>query len=282
MKLVSFVRNRAASFGVVVGNGIVDAKARLDGRYETLRAVLAAGALAELGRAVAGKAADFGLADVHLLPPITDPQKVLCVGVNYHEHRKEMGRQESAQPTIFTRFADTQIGHGAALVKPKESNMFDYEGELAVIIGKTARRVSEAQALDHVAGYACYNDGSVRDWQRHTTQFTSGKNFPATGGFGPWMVSVDEAPKWDAMTLTTRLNGEVVQTSPTDMMIFGVPKIIAYLSTFTALNPGDVIPTGTPGGVGFKREPQLFMKPGDSVEVEITGIGTLKNGVVEG
>ena len=175
------------------------------------------------------------------------------------------------------RFADTQTGHLAPMIKPNNSDAFDFDGELALIIGKTARHVSEADALDHIAGYACYNDGSVRDFQNHTPQWMPSKNFPATGAFGPWMVTTDEIPDPTRLTLTTRLNGEVVQQSATDLLIFTIPVLMAYITSFTTLRPGDVISTGTPGGVGFRRSPPLFMKAGDTIEVEITDVGTLTN-----
>lgn len=217
---------------------------------------------------------------MRLLPPITNPDKILCVGVNYDDHRKETGRDKSEKPVIFTRFADTQVGHGSALVRPRSSERFDYEGELAVVIGRPGRHIPESAALAHIAGYACYNDGSVRDWQRHTHQFTPGKNFPGSGGFGPWLVTADEVPDPFALTLTTRLNGQEVQKATTDLMIFDLKQLIAYISGFTKLNPGDVIITGTPGGVGDKRNPPLYMKPGDVAEVEISGIGLLRNPVI--
>lgn len=212
-----------------------------------------------------------------LLPPIMNPGKIICVGLNYDDHRKETGRAVVDHPTLFTRFADTLVGHDTAIVAPKNSDQLDYEGELAVIIGKTARHIAEESALDHVAGYACFNDGSVRDWQYQTSQFTPGKNFPRSGAFGPWMVTADEIPDPQALELTLRLNGAVMQQTTTDKMIFPVVRIIAYISAFTELAPGDVIATGTPAGVGSKRVPPVFLKPGDSVEVEISGIGTLRN-----
>ncbi len=176
------------------------------------------------------------------------------------------------------RFTDTLAANGAPLVRPTVSDNFDFEGELALIIGKGGRHIAEDRALDHVAGYACFNDGSIRDWQKHSV--SAGKNFPSTGGFGPWMVTKDEIPDPAALTLTTRLNGAEVQHAGTDMLIFPIPRLIAYVSAFTALNPGDVIATGTPEGVGLTRTPPLWMKPGDVVEVEISGIGTLRNPVV--
>lgn len=281
MRLVTFDIAGKVSYGVVLsGGGIADLDGRIGARYPDLKAVLAADALEEAKAAVAGAAADYALDAVRLLPPITNPDKILCVGVNYDDHRKETGRDKSEKPVIFTRFADTQVGHGSALVRPRSSERFDYEGELAVVIGRPGRHIPESAALAHIAGYACYNDGSVRDWQRHTHQFTPGKNFPGSGGFGPWLVTADEVPDPFALTLTTRLNGQEVQKATTDLMIFDLKQLIAYISGFTKLNPGDVIITGTPGGVGDKRNPPLYMKPGDVAEVEISGIGLLRNPVI--
>lgn len=272
MKLVSFQRGDSRSYGRLDGDEVVD----LSGAHAaTLREALALEGVAE-----GSGAARYPLAEVTLLPPIPDPGKILCVGINYDDHRVETGRPKMDYPTIFTRWADTQVAHGAPLIRPMASERFDFEGELAVIIGKGGRRISEAEALAHVAGYSCYQDGSIRDWQNHTQQFTPGKNFPGTGGFGPWMVTADEIPDPQALQLTTRLNGEVVQDASTGDMVFGVASLIAYISQFTLLSPGDVISTGTPGGVGARRNPPLWMKAGDVVEVQISGIGTLKNPVV--
>ncbi|MDA0704597.1 MAG: fumarylacetoacetate hydrolase family protein [Proteobacteria bacterium] len=276
MKFASFSKDGKASYGAVTKDGIVDLGRRLN--HADLKAVIAAGAIDEARKAADGQAADMPVESVTLLPPIPNPSKIICIGLNYHDHRKETGRtEETANPTLFTRFADTQIGHGQAMILPMASEQLDFEGELALVIGKEARHVSQANALSHIAGYTCFNDGSVRDWQFHTTQFVPGKNFPATGGCGPWMVTADEVPDPSKLTLTTRLNGKQVQHSPTDMLIFPIPRLIEYISTFTTLRPGDLIVTGTPGGVGAKRTPPLWMKAGDKVEVEITGVGTLVN-----
>ena len=278
MKFVSYKAGDRSSYGVAVDGGIIDLAKRLP--HPTLKTLLAAGAIDDALRAAKGQAPDARLDGVTLLPPIPDPDKIICVGLNYDEHRKETGREKTSHPTLFTRFADTQVGHGQALVKPKASNQFDYEGELAVIIGKHGRHVPQDRAFDFVAGYSCYHDGSVRDWQFHTSQFVPGKNFPSTGGFGPWLVTKDEIADPHKLTLITRLNGKEVQKSGTDVMIFPIAELIAYITTFTALSPGDVIATGTPSGVGSKRNPPLFMKPGDVAEVEISGVGLLKNPVI--
>ena len=270
MKLMSFRRpDGAARWGVVVEGGVADCGA-------SLRAALAAGPVRP-----AATRPDHALEAVTFLPPIPDPDKIICVGLNYLSHIKEGGREPPARPTIFTRWANTQVGHGQPLVRPNVSATFDYEGELAVVIAERCRHVPRDRAAAVIAGYACYNDGSIREWQRHSSQFTPGKNFVGTGGFGPWIVTPDEAGDITRSSLVTRLNGEEVQRATIDDLVFDVPALIEYCSTFTELLPGDVIITGTTGGVGAYRTPPLWMKPGDTVEVEITGIGTLRNGVVQ-
>lgn len=281
MKLTSFARDGAASWGAVVDGGIVDLGKAMGGKYPTLRSAIEGNALKEAATAADGAKPDATIDEVTLLPVIPDPDKILCVGLNYKSHIEETGRSDSDYPTIFTRFTNTQVGHGQPMIRPKDSTAYDYEGELALIIGTGGRHISEADALKHIAGYSCYNDGSIRDWQRHTSQFTPGKNFPGTGGFGPWMVTADEIPDPASMHLVTRLNGEVLQDATTDLLVFTVPVLINYISTFTELVPGDVIVTGTPGGVGFKRNPPVFMKDGDTVEIEIDKIGILSNPIAD-
>lgn len=275
MRLTTFKRAGKQSYGAVVADGIVD----LSDRAADLRALLAAGALDGLRDGLKGVQPDFGFDGVTFLPVIPNPDKILCVGLNYETHRAETGRPATEHPAIFSRFADTQVGHRQPILRPRVSSQLDYEGELAVIIGRAGRYIPEAEALGHIAGYACYNDVTVRDWQRHTPQFTPGKNFPATGAFGPWLVTADEAGDPRALQLTTRLNGKVVQQARIGEMIFPIERLVAYVSSFTPLRPGDVLCTGTPGGVGFKRQPPLFMGPGDLVEVELSGIGLLANRV---
>lgn len=279
MKLVSFEADGNARYGVVSGNGVVDLSARLGARAPTLRRMLAGGLLEE-ARAASSAPPDRPLEGLRFAPVIPDPDKIICIGLNYRDHVAETGRTETANPALFARFAGSQVGHGQPLVRPRVSTDFDYEGELAVIIGTGGRHIAKDDALRHVAGYACYNEGSVRDWQRHTTQFLSGKTFAGTGGFGPWMVTADEIPDPSKLTLETRLNGQVVQHTTTDLMITDVPAMIAYISTILPLLPGDVVVSGTPGGVGMKRVPPLFMKPGDVAEVEVSGIGILRNPVI--
>lgn len=277
MKLVTFETRGKTSYGTLTGDRITDLGSSLGQRYPDIRAVLKAGALPELAKTAATQSPSLALADVKLLPVVTNPQKIFCVGLNYKTHVLETKRSDSDYPSIFTRFADTLVAHNAPLVKPTISNRFDFEGELAIVIGKGGRNITQANALDHIAGYACFNDGSVRDWQRHTHQWTPGKNFPGTGAFGPCLTTPDEVGDLGAQTITTRLNGQVVQQASLSDLIFTLPVIIEYISSFSPLMPGDVIATGTPGGVGDKREPPLYMCDGDVVEVEITRIGLLRN-----
>ena len=276
MKLVTFSRSGKQSYGFVDDDTITDIGQILSSTHPDLKSLISD----DYSKLISNNtdiAPQVALSDVQLLPPITNPDKIICVGLNYESHRKETGRPEVEFPTLFTRFANSQIGDGEAMWRPAESTSLDYEGELAVIIGSGGWKIPVDKALEHVAGYSCYNDGSVRDWQRHPSQFTPGKNFRHTGPFGPWLVTTDEIPDPSTLTLTTRLNGEVMQHATTDLLIFTVPVLINYISRFTRLEPGDVIVSGTPGGVGFKRDPQVFMKPGDVVEVEISKIGILKN-----
>lgn len=273
MRFASFSVHGLESWGLVADGRVT----LLHERWGTLGAAIAANALNDAGMVTDVATAD--LDEIVWRPLIPQPGKILCVGLNYEDHRRETGRAEVANPTIFTRFADSQTAHRAHLLMPAVSDRFDYEGELAVIIGVGGRAIPAASALDHVAGYACYNDGSVRDWQNHTIQFTPGKNFPETGAFGPWLVTPDSFGALGPQRLQTRLNGEIMQDAILADMIFSVPRLIEYISTFTPLSPGDVIVSGTPGGVGAKRQPPVFMKVGDVVEVEIDGIGVLENAI---
>jgi 2-keto-4-pentenoate hydratase/2-oxohepta-3-ene-1,7-dioic acid hydratase in catechol pathway len=276
MRLSSFRGANGPSYGVVTDRGIVDLGRRIGARYPDLRALIAGDALAE-ARRLGGEAPDAQLDRLELLPVIPNPDKIVCVGLNYEEHRVETNREKTEHPAVFLRLPESQVGHGQPLLLPPESTQLDYEGEIAVIIGRPGRRVPEARAWDHVIGYAPYNDGSIRDWQRHTVQWTAGKNFARTGGFGPWMVTADEIPPGTVLELTTRLNGQVMQHATTDMLIHSIPRLIAYISTWTTLLPGDVIVTGTPGGVGARRNPPVWMKAGDVVEVEVSKVGVLRN-----
>jgi 2-keto-4-pentenoate hydratase/2-oxohepta-3-ene-1,7-dioic acid hydratase in catechol pathway len=277
MKLISFVTDSGHSYGELESPEIIrDWGKILVSRFPDLKAVLRHRTPTEV-QALAVDAPVLKLSQIKLLPPIPNPSKILCIGHNYEEHRQEMQRPKTLFPAVFTRFADTQVGSGESVRIPIESTQIDYEGELAVVIGKDGRRIPASDAFAHIAGYSCYNDISVRDWQRHTTQFTPGKNFPLTGAFGPCLATLDELPDPGNLELTTRLNGRVVQHATTAQLIFSIPELIEYCSAFTPLAIGDVIVTGTPGGVGFKRDPPLFMKNNDVVEVEIERIGVLQN-----
>ena len=277
MRFVSFAAEGRSSFGLVHERGVFDLGRRLGQVIPDLKTYLEARALGLAGHLPKPNVVDYAIGEFVYRPPVRDPAKILCVGVNYVEHRTETGRPEIQYPTIFTRWADTLIGHGEPIRLPALSTSLDYEGELAVVIGKAGHRVPKDKAMELVAGYACFNDASVRDWQRHASQFTPGKNFLDTGGFGPELVTPDEVPGLDGRAIETRLNGQVVQSAKLGDMIFGIPAIIEYVTGFTELLPGDVIATGTPGGVGERRKPQLWMKPGDSVEVSIDGVGKLVN-----
>jgi 2-keto-4-pentenoate hydratase/2-oxohepta-3-ene-1,7-dioic acid hydratase in catechol pathway len=277
MKLVSYRMGGKPLCGVVVG------KDRIASVPGSLREILAAGeeGFAPARAAAAAGKSDHALDEVELLPVIPDPPAVWCVGVNYEDHLKETGREPTKYPTLFLRVAASQVGHRGAMVRPKVSVELDYEGELAVVIGRSGRHIPEKEAFDYVAGYSCYNDGSVRDWQRHTTQFGPGKNFHRTGAFGPWLVTRDELPDPYRETLVTRVSGEEMQRTAISAMTFKIEFLIHYLSTVHELEPGDVISTGTPGGVGSRRTPPRFLKAGDTVEVEISGIGILSNPVID-
>ena len=277
MKLLSFTADGKEWFGALRDDGVVTLNHKIS--QPNLRAALAAGAIDKM-RSVAQRATpDRKLNDIKFLPIVPQPQKILCAGINYRSHAAEMSRELPKQPSMFIRFADTLVGHDGELTRPKASDNFDFEGELALVIGKGGRHIAAGRALEHVAGYTCFVDGSVRDYQKFSV--TSGKNFPGTGPLGPWLVTGDEIPDPSRLTLVTRLNGKEVQRSPTDLLIYSIPKIIAFCSDFTALSPGDVISTGTPEGVGHSRKPPLWMKAGDTLEVEISGIGVLRAHVVD-
>ena len=279
MKLASFCIQDRPTFGALVNGGLLDLGARLPQVQGGLRGLLDAPALEQLPELLANASPDLAIDDVRFLPVIPNPDKVLCVGINYVPHVKETGRDLPDKPVIFCRFAGSQTGHGQPLIRPRASTRLDYEGELAVVIGRRARHVPVESALDVVAGYTCFNDGSVRDWQRHSPQFTPGKNFARSGSMGPWLVTRDEIPDPTVLHLETRVNGETRQSASLADLIFGIPELIAYCSTFAELLPGDVIATGTPGGVGFARTPPVWLRSGDVVEVDIPGVGVLRNTV---
>lgn len=273
MKIVSFTADGRDSYGFVDGEKVVDVGAMAGG---DLKAFLASRGHHAMS-ALADDAPRHSLDAIDFLPTVPNPDKIFCIGLNYLTHIRETGREPPAHPPLFLRVANAQVGQDVAMIRPRVSTAFDFEGELAVVIGQTCRHVSKERALDVVAGYTCFNDGSIRDWQRHTSQFGAGKNFHRSGAMGPWLVTTDEVPDPGTSSLETRLNGEVMQSARLDDLVFGVADLIEYLSTVTVLEPGDVIATGTPGGVGAFRDPKIFMKPGDVIEVEIGGIGILRN-----
>jgi 2-keto-4-pentenoate hydratase/2-oxohepta-3-ene-1,7-dioic acid hydratase in catechol pathway len=279
MKLASFVANGTEAFGVVSGDGVITMSSRFGKRITTLREALAADLLPQIRDAAATARPDQKLSEIVFLPVIPHPDKIACAGINYRSHASETGREIPKQPSMFLRLADTLVGHEGEMIRPTVSTQFDYEGELAVIIGRGGRHIPQERALEHVAGYTCFVDGSVRDYQKFSV--TSGKNFPGTGPLGPWMVTTDEIRDPTKLTLMTRLNGTEMQRSGTDLLIYSIPHIVAFCSDFTALLPGDVIATGTPEGVGHRRNPQVWMKAGDVLELEITGIGVLRTKIVD-
>ncbi|ATE65496.1 fumarylacetoacetate hydrolase family protein [Rhizorhabdus dicambivorans] len=285
MKLASYRAGGRDSFGLVRDDGIVDLGSRLDGIAD-LKALLERG-LDTLDRGLLEAPADHRPDDVIFLPVIPNPGAIYCVGLNTQSHFDEVGETlglfpvKPQRPWLFMRTARAQVGHGVPLEKPNGTPLFDYEGEIAIVIGSYGRFVPEDQALGHVAGYACFNDGSLRDFQMHSPLFTAGKNFPRSGAFGPWLVTPDEAGPPEALHLTTRVNGRIVQDMPYGDLLFTFPQLISYISQFTELLPGDVIVTGSGEGVGILRQPPLLLQHGDVCEISVTGVGTLSNPVAD-
>jgi 2-keto-4-pentenoate hydratase/2-oxohepta-3-ene-1,7-dioic acid hydratase in catechol pathway len=279
MRLASYIANGAKEFGIVSGATIMSLNNRLSTRIGSLREALAADLLSEINAAQSGFRPDYQVSEVRFLPVIPNPELIACAGINYRSHASETGREIPKQPSMFLRLTDTLVGHEGEMIRPTISTQFDFEGELAIVIGRGGRYIPKERALEHVAGYTCFVDGSVRDYQKFSV--TSGKNFPGTGPLGPWMVTTDDIPDPTKLTLMTRLNGTEMQRSGTDLLIYSIPHIVAFCSDFTTLAPGDVIATGTPEGVGHRRNPQVWMKAGDVLEVEITGIGTLRTRIVD-
>lgn len=280
MRLISFFRQGAEGFGAVLGNDVVDLTGRIGGTGD-LAALLAADGLGAARDYYATARPDFALTDCQLLPVIPRPSKVICLAINFRGHVIETGRDMPKHPVIFHRHADTLTAHDAPLVRPLVSDKLDYEGELAVVLGRRGGNIPVEEAMNYVAGYTCCNEASVRDWQKHSHLYGMGKNFRGTGAVGPWMVTTDEIPDPAQMVLTTWLNGEQVQHVGMDDLIFSVPEMISYVSQALDWQPGDLLVTGTPSGVGLFHDPPRFLKPGDVVEVSITGIGTLRNGVID-
>jgi 5-carboxymethyl-2-hydroxymuconate isomerase len=284
MKLLSFELAGKPRFGAVVGDGVVDLTDKLGAGVTTLRAALEADALGRIKELVAKAKPDHALAGLRLESPIPFPEKIICVGVNYGNRNAEYkdGSDLPKYPSIFLRFPGSLVGHGGKLVRPPESEQLDYEGEIGIIIGKGGRRIPEATAESHIAGLTCVNEGTIRDWTKHGKfNVTQGKSWEASGSIGPWMVTSDEFPGFGDVKVTTRVNGEQRQHDTTANLMFPFRSLIRYISTWTALKPGDVIVTGTPIGAGIRFTPPKFLKPGDVVEVEVSGVGTLSNTVAD-
>ena len=278
MRFVSYRYQGREAFGVVRDAQVLDLSPGI---------VSLAEALAQWGidgltaRAREARGTPVPLTEIEWRPPITNPDKILCVGLNYHEHAKEAGMAVPTKPSLFVRFPGSQVAQGDPVVRPWASEQFDYEAELAVVIGRVARHVRAQDAATVIAGYSCFAENSLRDYQKHAAQATPGKNFHASGAFGPWLTTPDEAGPVEKMEVIGRLNGREMQRDSAGNMIFSVPELIAYITTFTTLLPGDVIVTGTPAGVGFTRKPPIYMVAGDVFEVEVTGVGMLRNPVVD-
>ena len=277
MKIVKVERANAAAEGFLEGDSVRIVGGWQDGPADAASFTLSARSRSELEALYAASTEIAALSSVTLAVPIDPLAKILCVGMNYRDHVGEIRQEVAANPTIFTRSLDSIVAHDAPIVRPKVSETFDFEGEIAIVIGRAGRHVPTDDAMEHVAGYSCFMDGSVREYQKHS--LTAGKNFWRTGAMGPWIVPAAALGVQDPV-LVTRLNGGVVQSAHASQMIFGIREVIAYCSRWTPLRPGDVIATGTPGGVGSRRTPPLWMKPGDRIEVEVEGVGTLANSVV--
>ncbi|MGO4806422.1 fumarylacetoacetate hydrolase family protein [Arthrobacter sp. 2MCAF15] len=279
MNYASFVSaDGSPTWGIIADGQAYDLGPSGTNLARTLRAAVEQGIFGTVGEEFRS-APSRAESDIKFLPAVTDPGKIICIGVNYRSHQEESGKTEQKAPTVFTRFADSQMGHLQPAQMPATTTKFDYEGEMALVIGKEAFHVAEEDAFDYVAGYAAYNDLSVRDWQLAASQWIPGKNFPGTGGFGPYLVPAAELGDVNGLTLETRVNGDIRQKASVADLYFTIPQLIAYVTGFTKLSPGDVIVTGTPGGVGLFMEPSGLLSEGDVVEVEITGLGTLKNAV---
>ncbi|QRY64989.1 fumarylacetoacetate hydrolase family protein (plasmid) [Ensifer sp. PDNC004] len=283
-RFVTFSLGDRRGYGLVSGNGLIDLSKRYGSTFPTLREVIEAGALARFADDAVGMSPDLSLKDVRYEIPVPAPEKIICVGVNFPDRNEEYkdGQTAPSNPSLFIRFPRSFTGHAQPLIRPPESPQFDYEGEIVIVIGKGGRRIPESSALDHIAALSLCNEGTIRDWVRHAKfNVTQGKNFDRTGSIGPWLVPFTDEAQLADIKLETRVNGEVRQQDRTSRMIFSFRKIISYVSTFTTLVPGDVIVTGTPTGAGARFDPPIWLKPGDIVEVEAEGIGTLINPIAD-
>jgi 2-keto-4-pentenoate hydratase/2-oxohepta-3-ene-1,7-dioic acid hydratase in catechol pathway len=277
MKIASFNHDGRSTYGLADDDKVRPVSGDFRQRYPDLRAAIAGEALPELGASTSDPVA---IDQVRFEPPIPNPGKIACIGMNYRAHTAELKREQPEAPSLFTRFPDSVVGHGGEIIRPTVSEQLDFEGELAVIIGRTARHVAAADALNYIAGYSCFLDGSVRDYQYRTSQFTAGKNFYRSGAFGPWLVTADQVGDPQSLRITTRVSGETMQDGNTSQMVFRIGELIEYMAAIFPLEPGDVIVTGTPSGVGAAREPARWLVAGDVVEVEIEHIGVLRTAVV--
>jgi len=280
MKIASFEKDGVASYGVVADDGIIDMGPRLGDEYPALIDVLKADAFAKVSAAAEGQAADFSMDEVTLQSPVPYPEKIICIGVNYGNRNEEYkdGSDAPKNPSVFLRTPGSFVGHNEDILRPPESDQLDYEGEIVLVIGKAGRRIPEANFADHIAGLSIMNEGTIRDWVRHAKfNVTQGKNFGSSGSIGPWMVTANEFANYDNLAVQTRVNGEVRQDDVIDNMIFKIPFLLNYLSTFMELKPGDLIATGTPVGAGARFDPPIWLKPGDVLEIEVPAVGVLRN-----
>lgn len=277
MRLVNFVCDGTRRFGAIADAGVVD----LSLRWSSLTEALAAASLSDIEKASRDGEKVCPVSEIEFRPLVSGNEKIICVGLNFRSHADEAGLNLPEKPAIFVRFPDSVVAHEAPIVRPSVSERYDFEGEVAVVIAHRAWHVPERDALSYVAGYTGFGEHSIRDWQMHSRQATPGKNFRHSGSMGPWLVTTDELPDPSALSISTRLNGVTMQSDTLSNMIFSVAELIAYITTFTVLDPGDVVVTGTPAGVGFTRKPPVFLKPGDVVEIEVSGIGILRNTVVD-
>ena len=284
MKLLSYESKGRVSYGAVAGEGVVDLGARIGKEFPTLRDLIAGNALDRAAEIVSKGSPDVALAEIRFLPPVPNAEKFLCVGVNYGNRNAEYkdGTDQPKYPSLFPRFPGSFVGHRESLLRPPESPQLDYEGEIVIVIGRGGRRIAEESAESHIAGLTIMNEGTIRDWTRHGKfNVTQGKNWDCTGAIGPWLVTADEFKDFGNLRVTTRVNGEVRQDDTTENLLFPFRYLLRYISTWTTLKPGDVISTGTPVGSGARFDPPRYLKPGDRVEVEVSGIGTLSNPVAD-